>query len=301
MQNSSAAALSNTAHSNLPTVVHGPLAFRITRAMMRAHIRGSGLVLRFLRRLGVLNVIAQYELGHAKFNVPLYRLPWNTKDVLEYEASFVNQFSRALAPLQNAVFFDCGADFGIFTVLLCARTSRIGRIVAFEPSAAANELLRANLENLSLPSEIVPEAVSRNEGWGQLVRTASDPSDSARFVALGAGPIHVTTIDSMGVIGGDIAIKLDLEGSELDALIGARETIAAARNCVIGFEANPAVKQRTGIDPVECLKFLESVRPFQFVVAETGQHLETSVPILKSNQAEIWNVVGCSYADSPNT
>jgi len=148
-----------------------------------------------------------------------------------------------------------------------------------------------------VPSEIVPEAVSRVEGWGQLVRLESDPSDNARFLALGSGSIHVTTIDSMGVIGGDIAIKLDLEGGELDALIGARKTIAAARNCVIGLEAHPAVKQRTARDPVECLKFLESIRPFEFVVSETGQHVGSSVPILNSNQTDIWNVVGRSYAD----
>lgn len=301
MHNSSAPALDTQAHSNLPVVVGGPLAFRAARAMARAHIRGSGLILRCLRRLGVLNVIAQYELNHAKFNVPLYRLPWNLRDVLNYEARFVDAFARAVAPLQGTVFFDCGADFGTFTVLLCARATQISRIIAFEPSATACELLRTNLGNLNVPSEIVPEAVSRSEGWGQLVRPQSGPSDDcARFLATGSGPIHVTTIDSRGVIGGDIAIKLDLEGGELDALIGARKTIESARNCVIGLEANPAVKQRTGIDPVECLKFLDSVRPFQFVVSETGKRVGTSAPILNNNQTDIWNVVGRSYAETLN-
>lgn len=282
----------------MPVVVGGPLAFRLAKAMPGWHIRGAGLVLRFLRRLGVLNVIAQYELGQAKFHVPLYRLPWNIKDVLRYEARFIDEFSRALTPLQSAVFFDCGADFGIFSALLCARNSRISRILAFEPSATACELLRANLGNLSVPSDIVPQAVGRIAGWGQLVRPEVGPSDDcARFLTLGSGPIRVTTIDSMGIIGGDVAIKLDLEGGELDALVGARQTIAAARNCVIGLEANPTVKQRTGRDPVECLRFLESVRPFQFIVSETGQRVGSSEPILNPNQVDIWNVVGRSYAD----
>lgn len=265
--------------------------------MSRAHIRGAGVLTRLLGRLGILDVIAQYELNHIRFGVPLYRIPWDFKDVRDYEASFVQEFSRALGPLRDTTFFDCGADIGTFSALLCSRTDRIGRIIALEPSATACEFLKANLSNLGVASELIPAAVSNFQGHGRLERPAYDRSDHARFLTRGAGPITVTTIDSCGVAGGDIAIKLDLEGGELNALRGATQTIAAARQCVIGLEASPAVKLRTGRDPIECLEFLESLRPFQFVVAETGERRDTSRPIIRNGQTQIWNLVGVSYSN----
>jgi FkbM family methyltransferase len=266
--------------------------------MSRAHIRGAGVLTRLLGRLGILNVVAQYELSHIKFGVPLFRIPWDFKDVREYEAAFVHEFSQALGPLREATFFDCGADIGTFSALLCSRRVPIGRIIAFEPNAAACEFLELNLRNLGISSELIRKAVSCFEGQGRLERPEYDFSDHARFLAPGGGPIEVTTIDSMGVTG-DVAVKLDLEGGELDALKGAAQTIAAARHCVVGLEASPAVKSRTGRDPAECLRFLESIRPFEFIVAETGERPDPSVPILSHAQTQVWNVVGWSYRHNP--
>ncbi len=281
------------------TVSGAPFLLRVARNMSRAHIRGAGVLTRLLQRLGMLNVVAQYELNHIKFGVPLYRIPWDFKDVANYEACFIDAFSRALARLRHVTFFDCGADIGTFSALLCARTDRISRVIAFEPNDAAREFLQANLSNVGVPYRVIPSAVSCFEGCGRLERPQYDPSDHARFLAAGSGPITVTTIDNIGAAGGDIAIKLDLEGGELDALKGARKTIATARSCVVGLEASPAVKKRTGRDPIECLEFLKSVRPFEFIVAETGKYPNTSMPILGEGEDNIRNIVGWSYADAP--
>jgi FkbM family methyltransferase len=279
---------------HFPTISGAPFLLRVARSMSRAHLRGAGVLTRLLLRLGMLNVVAQYELNHIKFAVPLYRLAWDFKDVKNYEASYVGAFSKALAPCGKVTLFDCGADIGTFSALLCSGTDRIGRVIAFEPNAAAREFLKQNLANLDIDVEMIASAVGSFEGRGQLESPKSDPSDHARFFVPGNGPIHVTTIDSVGVVGGDIAMKLDLEGGEVDALKGAKRTIAAARHCVVGFEASPAVKERTGRDPVHCLEFLESIRAFKFVVAETGESLNSSSPLLKEGQTHIWNVVGWS-------
>jgi hypothetical protein len=55
------------------------------------------------------------------------------------------------------------------------------------------------------------------------------------------------------------------------------------------------VAERIGQDPVETLKYLDSVRKFHFIVAETRQPVSTSSPLLRSGQTEIWNVVGWTY------
>jgi FkbM family methyltransferase len=252
--------------------------------------------MRRLDGLGALNVVAQYQLGRVKFGVPLYRLPWDFWDVKSYEAKLIAAFCRAVGPLKNVVLFDCGADIGTFSALACWRAEQIIRVVAFEPNPNVREFLKANLYNLPIASEMVSKAVGSFNGYGRLDRAKYDRSDHARFLVPGDGQIEVTTIDSMNVRRGDVAIKLDIEGGELEALKGAAETIVSARQCVVTLEAHPVVANRTGRDPVECLQFLESLRPFQFLVAETGERPSTSTRLLKNGQTDIWNVVGWTHS-----
>jgi FkbM family methyltransferase len=250
-----------------------------------------------LGRLGMLDVVAQYQIGSARFGVPVNRIQWDLTDINNYEAKLIETFCRAVAPLKQAVLFDGGADIGTFSVMVCSRTDRIARILAFEPNSGTHEFLRSNLSDLGIPFEVVSKAVSNFTGNGRLASPSDNPTDHARFLVPGDGPLEVTTIDHMNIRGGDIAIKLDIEGGELEALKGAGETILAANRCVVALEASPAVAKRIGRDPVECLRFLQSIRPFHFVVAETGEPVSTAAPILGSDQTEIWNVVASTGGD----
>ena len=190
---------------------------------------------------------------------------------------------------------DCGADIGIFFALVGARADRLSRVVAFEPNTEVLSVLEMNLGFMSAPSQLVPKAVSYFEGRGRLERPRYDSSDHARFLVPGEGPVEVTTVDAQGVRGGDVAIKIDVEGGELEVLKGATETIRAARECVVTVEAHYQVAKRVGRDPSECLKYLESIRPFRFAIAETGEPVSGAHKILDQNQGHIWNVVGWTH------
>jgi len=248
--------------------------------------------MRRLIGLGVLNVFAHYQLGRVTFGVPLQQRQWDYWDVAKYEEKLIQVFCRAMTPLENVVLFDCGADIGTFSSLICARMEQVVRIVAFEPNSDVHEFLQSNLSNLPITTELVSKAVGNFTGVGRLERPDYDTTDHARFLLPGDGPVEVTTIDSRNVRGGDVAIKLDIEGGELDALKGATNTIISARRCLVAVEAHPIVAKRTGRDPVECLRFLESLRPFQFLVAETGERPSMSTALMKRGQTELWNVVG---------
>jgi FkbM family methyltransferase len=282
----------------MKSVSGAPLMLRAVRSMQRSHIRGASFLMRRLHNLGALNVIAQYQVGSVKFSVPLYRLPWDFLDVEGYEAKLIRAFCRAVEPLNNVTLFDCGGDIGTFSSLVCSRTDKITRVVAFEPNPDVFNFLKLNLSNLPIVSEIVPKGVSSFTGFGRLERADYDPSDHARFLVPGDGPIEVTKIDSMNVRGGDVAIKLDIEGGELEALKGAAETITSARECVVTMEAHPLVAKRTGQDPIECLRFLQSLRPFRFLIAETGESPSMTATVVKSGQSDNLNVVGWTHSHS---
>lgn len=279
----------------LKTVTRAPLLFRLAKAMTRWRIRGGNRLVRIVEQLGMLNVVAQYQLGRGvRFNVPLFRADtcWDLRDIEQYERRLIKSFCRLLKPLFGVVLFDCGADIGTFSALVCSQTSRVARVIAFEPNPDVARFMRRNLSQLQIPSRAITKAVGCFKGTGRLEVPGYDNSDHARFLVPGDGPLEVVTIDSFGVRGGDVAIKIDVEGGELEVLQGAAETISAARKCVITLEANPRVVMRTERDPVECLRFLQSLRQFNFVIAETAESPLTSSPLIKDGQKATRNVIG---------
>ncbi len=269
------------------------MLFQLARSMQRHNIRGGGFLMRQLAVFGLLRRTTQYDLGGVKFSVPLHKLTWDRKDVFDYEKRLIGAFRQAIAPLEKATLIDCGADIGTFS-MLASLNSKIGRIIAFEPNADVTDILRDNLSRLPLASEVIGKAVSNFVGRGCLERPFYEPHDHARFLQPGDGPISVTKIDALN-IRGDIAIKIDIEGGELEALQGAKETIVAASRCVIAFEAHPMVSKRIGRDPIECLRFLASLRPFRFLVSETGTSPPLSEPLMRPGQTEVWNVIATSF------
>ena len=277
------------------TVTRAPLLLRIARTMTRRRIRGGNRLVEILEQWGMLNLVAQYQLGRGvSFSVPLFRADtcWDERDVENYETLLIHSFCRSLEPLRDVVLFDCGADIGTFSALVCSRTSRVARVIAFEPNPEVARFLKRNLSQVQVSSQVITKAVGRFKGTGRLEAPDYDRSDEARFLVPGDDTLKVATIDSIGVRDGDVAIKIDVEGGELEVLKGAAETITSARKCVITAEANPRVAKRTKRDPIECLRFLQSLRPFRFINAETQESPSISSPLIKAGQKANCNVIG---------
>jgi FkbM family methyltransferase len=247
-----------------------------------------------LGQWGMLNLVAQINWveGETGSIVPCTDTCWDERDIKNYETRLIHSFCRSLEPLRDVVLFDCGAEIGTFSALVCSRTSRVARIIAFEPNPEVAGFLKRNLSQVQVSSQVITKAVSYFKGTGRLEVPDYDRSDQARFLVPGDGPLEVVTIDSIGVRGGNVAIKVDVEGGELEVLKGAAETISSARKCVIAAEAHPRVAKRTKRDPVECLRFLQSLRPFRFISAETQESPSISSPLIKAGQKANYNVVG---------
>jgi len=237
----------------------------------------------------------EYQLARGvNVGVPIFREDtcWDKRDVETYESPLIDSFCRLLERSTDVVLFDCGADIGTFSALVCSHTSCVSRVIAFEPNPDVAEFMTHNLSQLPISAEGITKAVSWFIGTGRLEVPDYDTSDHARFLIPGDGPLEIVTIDSLGVRGSNVAIKIDVEGGELEVLKGAAETISSARQCVVTVEAHPKVALRTKRDPVECLRFLQSLRPFNFVVAETAELPSTSCPLIKDGQKMICNVIG---------
>jgi FkbM family methyltransferase len=271
-----------------------PVFFQLAKRLLRSRVRGSFRLLTLVR----CGTVVRYDLGNSHaLTVPVFREDncWDMDDILSYEAKLLSETSRAAQGMQDATLVDCGADIGIFSVLLCRTTPPIRHVIAIEANAEVLPFLSCNLNALPHPAVMIGAAVGNLNGTGRLERAARDPSDHARyFVPDPRGNIRVMTLDSLN-LSGDLIVKIDVEGGECAVLEGAWQTIQKASRCVITLEAHSEVSRRIGRDPVELLRFLNSIRPFEFTLTSRtaswklksldGHLFDAATP------KTVWNVV----------
>jgi FkbM family methyltransferase len=171
----------------------------------------------------------------------------------------------------DAVVFDVGAHAGQFSKLF-SRMAVDGRVFAFEPSAYARSILAPALKwNRIGNVEIVPMGLSEIESVGRLSTPikrrggmgfglASLGADDGRHPIM-EQTVTLTTLDgfhgSRGLTRLDF-IKADVEGWEVHALRGARQTLAAHKP-VLFLEVVESSLTRAGTTPAEIWAMLTSL------------------------------------------
>lgn len=278
-----------------------PLLFAVAKGMMRHKLRGGWRLLRLLDSLGYFNgKIVKYELrqGYCVF-VPIYRPErWDRVDLQGYERKLIAALVDAALDCKGPLtIVDCGADIGLISVLLAARLNRVSNVVAFEPSEEAFPVLQKTLRELPFEARALPLGVCDFNGQGELRSPSHDGSHHARYlVQVPQGGFSVTTVDSLSLKAVNLVLKIDVEGGEIGVVRGASRTLREAEKAIVSIEAHPKVFGRTGVDPIVILREIAAIRPFQFIVAETGEsNLDLSRPFFQqqANDGTIYNVV-CS-------
>jgi len=177
---------------------------------------------------------------------PEYRyVSWNRD---EYEA-----FRAASKP--GMVALDIGANAGAYSLLLGTWAGAAGTVFAFEPAPQTHAALvrHIRLNHLGAIVKPVARAIAESPSTAALIiestngesHLASEGDDAGRSVA-----VEVTSIDAFCAREGIAPdfIKIDVEGSELAALRGARDTIRARRDSLALFvEMHPSRWRTLGI------------------------------------------------------
>jgi FkbM family methyltransferase len=145
------------------------------------------------------------------------------------------------------VVLDCGANVGVFTRHALDRGAR--KVVAIEPAPENLECLRRNFASEIADGRVIvyPKGVwSRDQEITIRTFDAESGGDSValRFPGSREGPrVALTTIDKLAAelqLDRVDFIKMDIEGAEREALVGAVETVARFRpRMVISLEHQP--------------------------------------------------------------
>lgn len=135
-----------------------------------------------------------------------------------------------LGSCRDAVVLDGGAHLGLYTRKALETGARL--VVAIEPGARQMGSIQRNFGPEIAAGRVLPYEKGLWDAEGRLVLHANDDTASSSLTFAGPGDastVAVTTIDrlvaELNLPRVDL-IKLDIEGSEQQALAGARETLA---------------------------------------------------------------------------
>jgi FkbM family methyltransferase len=181
------------------------------------------------------------ERGPIRVHPAYYRHGWEKDDDQVFKA-----LAEAIRP--GDTVFDIGANLGLTALIASARTGPQGRVVAFEPSPPNVAILRFHLKkNGAANARVETSCVGSTTGTTEfsLIDDGIHSSNSMTFSRKAEVPyvesslqqvtVPVTTVDAYCAASGltPQVIKIDVEGAELEVLLGAVETIRRARPLIL--------------------------------------------------------------------
>ena len=155
---------------------------------------------------------------------------YGTEAGILHEETELKFCSDALPP--GGVLIDVGANVGVYSVNLAYRRHDIF-CVAFEPVSASFEWLRGNVRRNGLESRVqtICKAVGRSGGGHGRITDGQFSGNHlipAGGIARGTQATEIVSLDEWAATAGPpkvSLIKIDVEGAEFDAIIGARGLI----------------------------------------------------------------------------
>jgi FkbM family methyltransferase len=165
----------------------------------------------------------------------------------KYEEEFDEYLVKKLKAGYNV--FDIGANVGHYSNIFANIVGDAGLVVAFEPSVRNFEKLE---ENTNWNEKIICKNIALGASVSRVFLTQGlddiGATSQVAFSESGAGNwIDVTTVDTLvQEFGCPNAIKIDVEGFEIEILKGCTKTINNPKVQVIGIEIHSRILAKSG-------------------------------------------------------
>lgn len=163
---------------------------------------------------------------------------WSRYYLADYEAATFD-FLRAHCAQGHDVL-DMGAHIGLFTVVMARLVGPTGRVFSFEPTPLTREVLRetVRLNGCEGIVEVREEAMAKVSGSATFYDTGDAGSNANSLVptqrSQSGYTVRTVSLDdftsSRGLPVG--CLKIDVEGAELDVLLGGERTFLVSRPAV---------------------------------------------------------------------
>lgn len=209
-----------------------------------------------------------------------------------YEEDELDLIKKLIKP--GDVILDIGANIGLFTVNCAMATGVNGRVFSFEPEPVNFSFLKKNIA-LNKLSNVTPfqMAVSSRQGECTFYVNPLNKGDHRMY----GDKAHTSTI-TVPMTSIDAAlkehnvkvdmIKMDIQGAEMQALVGMKETLSAVDGPCLLVEFWPYGLKISESDPAELLALLES-KGFLFYMID-----ESNNKLCPKNVSEILKLAKCT-------
>lgn len=143
----------------------------------------------------------------------------------------IDLINRLKINKKDAVVFDVGANFGYLSLVWANSIAQNGKVVAFEPNLNVYKSFKNSVESNNLESNIQLNnlAVGKEEGSIELfLRSTTSNTILPESKNMHSTSIEMVSLDNFikrsGIEGCDL-VKIDVDGIELDILIGATDLL----------------------------------------------------------------------------
>jgi len=177
----------------------------------------------------------------------------------KYEAGTTRLLTQIIEP--GMVVIDIGAHVGYFTLLAAQQVGPTGHVYSFEPDPSNHRLLQQNIDaNGYTNITATRKAVSKSSGSAQLMLSSRDNGTHSLYAqdSRDANTVNVdlVSLDEFLADAGwpkvDL-IKMDVEGAEMDALVGMSRLLDESPGLKLVMEFNPGLLRSASVDPLEFL------------------------------------------------
>jgi len=204
---------------------------------------------------------------------------WALRKFYRYKARYDEKEIRALTVFvrDKSVFWDIGANYGIYTLSMLKFFGKDNRVVLFEPLPQVFKILKKNLEANSAyeACNIYPIncALGTKTGTDYLYLSSLGTADSRLYeptdnlllnqgqnrqkIQVSVDQLDNTALTLFGNYPTDNIVKIDVQGKELDVLKGAESLISKSERTVVFLEFWPHGLKQNGVDPKQLLSFFQ--------------------------------------------
>jgi FkbM family methyltransferase len=178
---------------------------------------------------------------------------------------------------RNSVVFDIGAHVGFYTLLSSALVGRKGKVFAFEPLQRNLGYLREHLNLNQVKNVTVIEAAISDKS-GTAFFEPGKSSATGSLSTKGQDKVTVFSLDEIiqeGKVPEPDCLKIDVEGGEMDVLIGAQSLLRTRHPTIFLATHGHNVHK-------ECCEFLSSLG-YNLSPIE-GDSIETTDEVLAIHQ-----------------
>jgi FkbM family methyltransferase len=180
---------------------------------------------------------------------------------------FEQEIIDALRPYvrENSVVVDVGANFGQMSLVFSEMVGPNGLVYSIEADDYVHHVLCKNVSN-NRRSNVRPIFAAAFDTLGKtLLYPQQDFKEHNAYGSYGLDPtathgrsVPTITIDSIAIDRDVSVMKVDVQGSDLAALRGARETIAKHRPVIV-FEFEEELQQKFGTSLEQYIEFVRSI------------------------------------------